>query len=149
MGITGCCNKSGNENITSTPRVFSSYRIFARVIKKRRGWASPCPLGGRHPRPARDPPPWCRDQRTSCDLAIGANSETAKRANRECRSEKCRSHRNRWQRRWGLGQGAHQRDRRSHSLRKGSAGPSSEDLGLIANSDRRNGRAELYAGVQG
>src|SRR5262249_22028454 len=41
-GHYGCCNKSENENIPS-PRVFSSYRFFAYVLRDQGGGASPSP----------------------------------------------------------------------------------------------------------
>src|SRR5262249_42709690 len=44
------------ENITSSSRVFSSYRFFARVLRSRGGRASPGVPGGGHPGPkARSP----------------------------------------------------------------------------------------------
>src|SRR5215472_3424634 len=34
MGITGCCNKSENENTPSTPRVFKSNIFLARLLRE-------------------------------------------------------------------------------------------------------------------
>jgi len=53
MGVTGCCNKSENENTPSTPRVFNSKIFLARVIKRSGGGACPTPPPPSHPRAAR------------------------------------------------------------------------------------------------
>src|SRR5215472_19031956 len=71
MGITGCCNKSEYENFSS-PRVFSSYRFFARVLRDQGGRVGPSvpPVG--HPKPHAGPPPWCRLLRAPNARDIGA-----------------------------------------------------------------------------
>src|SRR5262245_17597173 len=72
MGITGCCNKSENENITSSPRVFCSYIIFAGVIKRDRGGVGPSRGAVVPLRPTRGPPPWCRLSARRQRTVIGA-----------------------------------------------------------------------------
>src|SRR5262249_12117685 len=79
-------------DFASTPRVFSSYRFSARVIKRGRPPVGPSrgavvPLRpARALRPGADSP--ARRQR-----APPAKFDTTKRRNRECRSERCRQHR--------------------------------------------------------
>src|SRR5262249_12626221 len=53
MGITGCCNKSENENITSSPRVFESYIFFTRLSNRSPRTPWPSGVGDGHPKPTR------------------------------------------------------------------------------------------------
>ena len=97
MGMTGCCNKSEKRKYPSTPRVFCSYIIFARMLRDQGGGAGPWGYPVGHPKPARSLRPSAAVTNGEPNVDSPAKFDTAKRRNRECRSERCRPHRNRWQ----------------------------------------------------
>src|SRR5215831_872892 len=72
MGITGCCNKSENENTPSTPRVFKSNIFLARLLREV-GVGPVHRVGGGPSQAHAGPLPWCPPRSCSLARAIGAN----------------------------------------------------------------------------
>ena len=91
MGITGCCNNRKIENFASTPRVFLFKYILDTGLLTLGPPASPSRGGPLRPRgPSTQVPPAGAPAARNDRRKIVRE----KRANRECRAEKCRQHQN-------------------------------------------------------
>src|SRR5215813_15583308 len=91
MGIIGCCNKSENENITSSPASFQLIHNFCRGSLRIMRGAGPWGHPVFHPKPIGPLRPSLSATSAHCDRS---KFEREKRANRERRSEECRQHQN-------------------------------------------------------
>ena|SRR5262252_8613698 len=88
MGITGCCNKSENENITSSPASFLLIHNFCTVLLREIGVGQSMPYPGRPSQARTVPPASARCRRAATSAAQWRKFEREKRANRKCRAEK-------------------------------------------------------------
>src|SRR5262252_4984045 len=85
MGITGCCNKSENENITSSPASFLLIHNFCTVLLREIGVGQSMPYPGRPSQARTVPPASARCRRAATSAAQWRKFEREKRANRKCR----------------------------------------------------------------